>query len=472
MTSTSRCALTLRSSLSPFGTRVLRRRSSLSSGVLRRRSSLFLVGTIAFLTLGACSGPRRGVDDALDARDLGGALDAYDRFRTTEGADVALLGDVSALLLELEALSAEPARRDAALVQLELAGNAGLDALHRIGRSEGVTVARARALSALVKRRDSEARAFLYALLDADDPEILALAVGALQDDEESRMLELLAHSDPAVRRAAALRLAARRDSSDALEALVETARVDPEARVREAACRALGSFGAAAVSRLRERLGDPDSSVRQTVVRALVQADREAAIPIIAPLLGLPPSPASVEAARVLAYVGREETRDETGQSALQWLLGVLSHEDASLRSTAAIALISVAPTGAPLDAVRGALAREEDRGVRLGLARALLPSDGEGTGPAHDTLVALLDGDDMPAVQAAAILAEHDHPAGVAKLEATLDSEEALLRGVAARALARGAHLPDAVLPALRDPDPLVRIQAAGGVLAASNG
>ncbi len=446
------------------------RRPALRRLTLRRRAEALLLGVALSFPLG-CGGPRRGVDDALDARDLGGALEAYDRFRATEGADVALLADVAALLLELEALSDEPTRRDAALAQLELAGNAGLDTLRRVGRSEGVTIARARALAALTKRRDSQARAFLYALLDGDDPAILALAVTALQDDEEARMLELLAHADPQVRRAAALRLSARRDSSAALEALVQIARVDPEARVREAACRALGSFGAAAVPRLRERLDDPDPQVRQTVVRALVQADRDAAIPIIAPLLGLPPSPASIEAARVLAYVGVDEARDETGETALQWLLGVLSHEDASLRSTAAIALVSVAPTGAPLDALRGALAREEDRGVRLGLARALLPSDDDDARPAHDALLALLDGDDMPAVQAAALLAENDDAAGVAKLEATLASEDPLLRGVAARALARGAHLPDAVLPALRDPEPLVRIQAAGGVLAASN-
>jgi HEAT repeat protein len=446
-----------------------RERADLVTRTLRRRAeALLLAGTLAFPF--GCGGPRRGVDDALDARNLGGALEAYDRFRATEGADVALLADVAALLLELEALSDEPARRDAALVQLELAGNAGLDTLRRVSRSEGVTIARARALAALTKRRDSQARAFLYALLDGDDPAILALAVTALQDDEEARMLELLAHADPQVRRAAALRLAVRRDSSAALEALVQIARVDPEARVREGACRALGSFGAAAVPRLRERLDDPDPQVRQTVVRAIVQADRDAAIPIIAPLLGLPPSPASVEAARVLAYVGADEARDETGEAALQWLLGVLSHEDASLRSTAAIALVSVAPTGAPLDALRGALAREEDRGVRLGLARALLPSDDD-VHPARDALLTLLDGDDMPAVQAASILAEDDDAAGVAKLEATLASEDPLLRGVAARALARGAHLPDAVLPALRDPEPLVRIQAAGGVLAASN-
>ncbi|MEZ4251987.1 MAG: hypothetical protein R3B99_27555 [Polyangiales bacterium] len=106
----------------------------------------------------------------------------------------------------------------------------------------------------------------------------------------------------------------------------------------------------------------------------------------------------------------------------------------------------------------------------MRLGLAR-LLPSDDDATHPARDVLHDLLEERDMPGVQAAALLAERDDAAGVAALEATLGSDDPLLRGVAARALARGAHLPDAVLPALRDPEPLVRIQAAGGVLAASN-
>ncbi|MEZ4251986.1 MAG: HEAT repeat domain-containing protein [Polyangiales bacterium] len=316
-----------------------------------RRAGLPARWLLVFLLALACGGPRRGVDDALDARDLGAALDAYDRFRTTEGADVELLGDVAGLLLELEALSDDPTRRDAALVQLELAGNAGLPALRRIGRSEGITLARARALEALVKRRDSEARAFLYALLDNDDPAILAEAVAALQNDEEARMLALAAHASPEVRRAAALRLAARRDLVAALDALVGLARVDPEPRVREAACRALGSFGAAAVERLRERLRRPRPE-RATDRRPCVGAGRSRRRhpDIITPLLGLPPSPASIEAARVLAYVGPEETRDETRETALQWLISVLSHPDANLRSTAAIALVSVAPTGAPL--------------------------------------------------------------------------------------------------------------------------
>lgn len=436
---------------------------------MRRAAGLY--AAVVLIASGGCGGPRRGVDDALTARDLGGALDAYDRFRDTEGADGSLLADVAGLLLELEALSDDDARRDAALTQLRLAGNAGLPTLWRLGHSEGVTLVRARALGALFARRDSEARAYLYALLDADDPAIVAEAIPTLEGDEEPRILTFLQHASPDVRRAAALRLGARRDSVPALDALGSLARVDPDARVREAAVRSLGSFGAAALPSLRERLGDPDSSVRQSVVRALVQADREAAVPIVAPLLGLPPSPASIEAARVLAHVGRDATADETTETALQWLVAVLGSEEPTLRSTAAIALVSVSPSGATLDALRAALARESDRGVRLGLARALRASDTDDTRPAHEALVGLLDGDDMPAVQAAALLSEDREAAGIAKLEATLSSDDALLRGVAARALARGAHLPDAVLPALRDPEPLVRIQAAGGVLAASN-
>lgn len=419
----------------------------------------------------SCAGPRRRVVDAVEARDLPVSLEAYERFRATEGADIALLAEVAGLLLELEALSNDASRRDAALLQLELAGNAGLPVLRRVGRSEGVTRSRARALAALVKRADPEARAFLYGLLDADDPEIVAHAVAALRDDEEPRLLSLLTHASPAVRRQAALGLASRHDSMDALDALVETARVDPDPRVRETACRALGAFGAAAVERLRERLGDPEASVRRTVVRALVRADRAAAIPIVAPLLGLPPSSTTVEAARALAAVGHDEARDETSESALQWLVSVLTHEDPGLRSAAAVALVAVAPSGAPLDAVRTALAHEEDRVVRLGLARTLISSDLDTSHPARDALIQLLEGDDMPAVQAAAILAERGDPAGVAALETTLTRSDPLLRGVAARTLARGALLPNAVLPALRDPEPLVRIQAAGGLLAAAN-
>jgi site-specific recombinase XerC len=69
---------------------------------------MLLAGMLSFPS--GCGGPRRGVDDALDARDLAGALEAYDRFRTTEGADVALLADVAALLADRQSDALFPTR--------------------------------------------------------------------------------------------------------------------------------------------------------------------------------------------------------------------------------------------------------------------------------------------------------------------------------------------------------------------------
>ena len=106
----------------------------------------------------------------------------------------------------------------------------------------------------------------------------------------------------------------------------------------------------------------------------------------------------------------------------------------------------------------------------VRLGMARALLGHEGAEE-EARETLRALMEGEGMAAVQAAALLAKEGEDAALTRLEAALEAESALLRRVAARALARDAERPDAARPALRDEDPTVRIHAAGGILAASN-
>ena len=146
---------------------------------------------LLFAALACGGGPRAAVDDAVRARELEGALEAYDQFREADGADGALLAEVAALLLELEALGEDESRRDAALTQLRLAGNAALPVLERIGRSEGETVARAEALAHLTRRGDGEARAYLYALLDTDDPAILAPALVAVDPEEETARLQL-----------------------------------------------------------------------------------------------------------------------------------------------------------------------------------------------------------------------------------------------------------------------------------------
>ncbi len=115
------------------------------------------------LLWGCGGGPRAGVDSAVQGRDLDGALTAYDTFREVDGADDGLLAEVARLLLELEALGDDEARQKSALLELRLAGSAGLAGIRRIADSEGRTPARAGARAVLARRAPSHARAHPHA---------------------------------------------------------------------------------------------------------------------------------------------------------------------------------------------------------------------------------------------------------------------------------------------------------------------
>lgn len=424
---------------------------------------------VALLSTGCASGPRARVMAAVEVRDADGALDAYERFRELDGPDASLLSEVAALILEDAALSEDAALRDAAMHQLRLAGTAALPLVRRLARREGRTVARAKALEILSERGDDEARAYLYALLDADDVEIQATALGAVDAEEEpARLVEALGHESATMRKAAARALAGAGDDAAARAALAELSRVDPDGSVRNAAVRSLGGFGAAAFEPLRERLGDPESSVRLAAVRALVRADRERALIVVGPLLETPPSPAGIEAARVLAFTGEGDPAPEGVVTARAYLRRAVTSDQASLRAQAAIAIVSLGATP-ELDAtLLEALRAEADPSVRLSMARALRQRPGAEE-DAVAALRGLLSGDEMPAVQAASILAADGVDPAIAKLEAALSHGSSLIRQVAARSLAREAQRPDAVRVALRDDDPVVRVHAAGGILAA---
>lgn len=427
---------------------------------------------LTLLAVACGGGPRAQVDTAVTQRDLPAALEAYDTFRDVDGADDGLLAEVAALLLELEAMSDDEAHRRAALMELRLAGSAGLPSLHRIAQSEGRTLARAGALEALARRGDSHAQAMLYAWLDDDDPRLVAAAIVAIDAEEETaRLVRLLEDPDAEVRRAAALQLAAAPDSAEALTALASRARVDAEHRVREAAVRSLGGFGAAAVEALRERLGDVEAPVRLAVVRALVRADREAALRVVAPLLAAPPSRAGIEAARVIALTEEAAgNRTRAAADARAYLRGALLDEDRTLRSQAAVALVSLGQDAETDRVLIERLDAETEPAVKLGIARALRGRD-TGGAEAERVLEELMTGEGMPAVQAAAMLAADGREDALSRLEAALESDESLLRRVAVRAIARDAGRPDDVRAAMRDDDALVRIHAAGGILAAAN-
>lgn len=254
----------------------------------------------------------------------------------------------------------------------------------------------------------------------------------------------------------------------DVQRVLAGVARMDPSPSVRAAGVRSLAHAGAVAFDALRERLGDPSSSVRLAAVGALLSADSERAPLVLEPLLRIAPTPAGIEAARLLARRSGDDGVASRA-AARSFLRQALSAASPSLRSQAGVALASLpAGTEAPLEAVREALASEPVATVRLSLARALWRADRPA---ARMALEGLLRSGGMPAVQAAALLSSEGHAEATRILQHVLSSEIAsILRRTAARAIARDALQPDRVRSALRDDDAFVRIYAAGGILAAA--
>ena len=378
---------------------------------------------------------RLSVSSAVDRGDLAESIAAYDRFRSHDGDDTALLARVAELLLELDARGEDVERRDAALHQLSLAGTAGRAALDRLAPA-GVT----RALAILAEAGSDEARRALRDRIDDADPDVRAAAVlGLAIDTDRERLLALAAESSARVRAAAVARLGELAPESAARAVLEERARVDPDPSVRAAAVRALGPFGAGVVVILRERLSDPIATVRMAAVSALLAADRDAARPTLAALLATQPSAQGIEAARLLATPAARETPSDADASAARaYLVGALSATDASLRSQAAVALATLHDPGIA-DALRAALARETDPTARLAIARALLPLEG-GEVDALAAIRTLSTADaSMTALLASIALAMRSDAEGIDRVERAMQAADIPLRRVAARALAR---------------------------------
>lgn len=435
---------------------------------MKHRGWLLVMGAFCGAVVAACgSAPRAKVVSAVEQRDLDGALEAYERLESLDGVDVAMLGQIGGLHLELAALSEDPAERLAAVQQLAMGGTAATGSLERLSGAEGAEpLIRARALQALARRGDDNAAALLYGLADSDDPEVAALALSVADPaDDRGRLLEALTHPSASMRREAALKLGEGELGREGLLGLSRLARVDSEPRVRAAAVRALGGAGDRAWDAIRARLSDPASSVRLAAIRSLVRVNREQARGSVGTLLSAPPSPAAIEAARVLAMAGT----DQDGRAGRAYLHAAILTSGTTLRSQAAIALVSLPPDGATDDALRRALEDEENRTVRLGLARALMQHQGS-EAQAREALEALSEGDDMAALQASLLLAGVADEA-VDGIRRFLEEGEPIERRVAARGLARDAGRPDLVRPALEDEDVMVRIHAAGGLVAAAS-
>jgi HEAT repeat protein len=428
---------------------------------------LTAVWMFVLVTIGCASGPRARVASAVESGDLPGALEAYERFRATEGADPQLLARIAVLLLEREARSDDEDARRAAVQQLALAGTAGTPVLERLAVSEGVTPVRLAALEALARRGRIDARLALRALADDDDPQVVAASILGMDPALDQELLLTLARSPHVrVRRNALDALAARAEDEAVAALLAEAARSDADPTVRATAVRALGRAGTDAVAMLRERLSDADPGVRLAAVAALAASD--AMRGALAPMIEVATSVTGIEAARLLLAHG--VPTGELASAARAFLGRALSASDPTLRAQAGVAVASLPlDREPPLDALRAALRSERDPEVRLSLARALFRHDEEA---ARGVLAELLGAEGaMPRVQAAALLASSgDARAREVLVEVLASDAPSIVRRTAARALARDALAPDAARNALVDDDALVRIYAAGGILAAA--
>jgi HEAT repeat protein len=413
------------------------------------------------------SAPRARIAAAVDRGDLDGAYEAYEQFRSHEGTDVELLGRIAGLVLEREVQSDDDAIRGAALTQLGLAGTAGAPILVRLADARGVGPGRLGALTLLAQRGHEPSRLALRALADHEEPEVLAASVGGMDPSLDRELLFTLAASEHAeVRRAAVELLGRAAADASVAGALERVARVDPDESVRAAAVRALGGAGEHGVEILRERLGDPEPMVRFAALSALVRAAPDQARVALASLLEIAPSAAGIEAARLLCSI------EDRGAlvPARDYLVRALASEDPQIRSQAGIALSSLPrDREPPLEILRDALGREPDREVQLSLARALFRHERPA---ALRALRELVRSDAaMVRVQAAMMLAAEGDADALATLESVAASGDAtILRRTAVRGLARDAMRPESARRYLLDDDALVRIYAAGGILAAA--
>lgn len=422
----------------------------------------------ALLFACACgSALRSDVTRAVDASNAADAMTAYERLRSADGDDPALLADIAAVVLENEIVQ-DSGNRDAAFGQLLAAGTAGNEILDKLSRNEAPIV-RVSALEILTSRGQTDARTELRSYLNDSDAVVRSRALSSLDVVDEANVLAAaLSHPSSAMRLKAAQRAATGVVVPELFLALTTAARNDPEASVRAASVRALARAGSTAVEALRERLSDPNEGVRTAAVGALAVADRVRAREILGSLLDMGPNGASIEAARVLAMPIGEDASGTVDARA--FLLRGLESSDANIRTQSAVALAGLSEDSTMNDALAHAMETDNDTSVRILLGGTLM-NRAATAARAQTVLHALLESQGMGAVQAAALLArDHDRTAMHVLADATRDPS-AVLRRIAVRAVARDALMPHLVRRALLDTDASVRITAAGAIVSAAS-
>lgn len=492
------------------------------SGLHRRVAAVWILVSAALAILGAwvsgcATGPRGAVMHAVAQGDVAGALASYDRFVELDGPDLELLLPIAGLTLEQAieegAGGQTRALRRTAFMHLRYLRRRQSGILPRLAESPNAEV-RAHALS-LQLGVDPAAGPRLRAMLDAEDEHVRVVAVSSLDPSVAADRGELLRHltSGPSYVRGAACRAlsvgfgtcgatpprprrSAATDCGSALEFLDPVSLVaqnDSLPSSRAAAVGALARLGPAAFDVIHGRLADPEATVRLAAARGVLRADPARALPVLLTLLDTPPSRLSIETARLLATGRHDPLPSTTGSDAAvpmgdgelgavapdaspgargaSYLAEALVSANVEHRAQAAVALSGVHVLGIdPL--LIGRLDEEPVSRVRLMVAATLLRRETTRS-RAISALADILEREDpresMPAVQAAAFLLRGGDARGRQPLQRALVDARPALRRAAAWSLARAGDAGSA-RGALCDPDPFVRVMAAGGILSAT--
>lgn len=445
-------------------------RSTIPKLGAQRTLVLSVLGVCASILAGCGGGLRARIGEAARVGDFESAWRDYEAVRQSDGDDVDLLALVAEALLVRQARDSDPVLRTAAVGQLVLAGTRGREPLERL--AQGPIELAIEALEALTRTGARDAQRLLRGLADAFDPRVRAAAAFAMSATDDRRWLEAACIEPSArVRETACARLADLAPDSDVLVLLAERARRDPEPAVRIAAALALGRFGASAVLVLRDRLSDPDPRVRSAALEALLRADRQEGRSAVASILEMPTSAVTIEAARLLATPLDRSSPPSSDDlaSARTHLAAALTHPDPVLRARAAVALGALRLTEEFARSLLPRVEEEPDVGVRATLCRVLSALDAAREPAIRCLRRAMAEDHGMVGTQAAVALVTMRNEEGLERLRADLEAPSTEVRRVAARALAREALRPVEVQRALSDPDALVRIHAAGGILAA---
>jgi HEAT repeat protein len=390
---------------------------------------------------------------ALGQHDARGAVALYDEWRAAHGDDVDTL-HMMALTTIWQALESPSAQTRLAAVRaverLEIERMAEAVA-ERMGDDEDVV---ASAAAVAILRAFWQAPQVATDMLKSADPEARAIAVAGIAKKVGVRAADdlrpMATDADPRVRRAVVGALVAFGEARDT-ELLAELA-ADPDADVRAAALRALatgkrGDHGALA----RAALADEHLGVRLAAVAVLGAVKDRATL---TSLLGGADLVVALHAARALGK--------DAGDAASKTLDAALAATDWTVRAGAvnlAVALLGKAGARARLEQAL----LDERVDVKLAAARLL-----DGDVRARAVLADALAGADAHLrVQAAIDLARVDDARGLPALDAAIADPDPAVRLAAAGGY-QLAHRPGpGLVTALGDDSPLVRLVAAEGVL-----